>query len=121
MFPYSFPAIVLAWTMLVFILQNPRLNSLFEIALLIVFLWIAKKYYNKKPKDIWHKMSGVAYNIAILPLLFINIQILPHVLNGEPLGDAGMVYLLPLIYSPVIYLVSLLIFYIFLWIKIYLK
>jgi len=76
---------------------------------------MAKKYYKNKPSSNREKASAVAWNFAVLPLVLINSMFLPYILEGKWIGASGMAYLLPIIYSPIIYVVVFLLSYLYLW------
>jgi len=112
MFPYTFPALVIVWTMLTLLSQGFEVPS---FVIMIIFLFVAKKYYREKPKTNKDKASAIALNFAVLPLILINGIFLPYLLQGKRIGESGMAYLLPMIYSPIIYLVIFAISFIVLW------
>ena len=114
MFPYTFPALVMVWTMLTLLSQGFEVPS---FVIMIIFLFVAKKYYNEKPKVNRDKASAIALNFAVLPLILINGVFLPYILQGKRIGEFGMAYVLPMIYSPIIYLIIFGISFIVLWKK----
>jgi len=111
MFPYTVPNLIIAWTMLFFFVNDTASGKVIDTVIFIIFILIAKKYYGKKPKTIWDRSSAIAFNLAILPLLIVNIMTFPYFISGQSIGASGMIYLLPMIYSPPIYVISVLVIY----------
>jgi len=115
MFPYASVPFVIAWTMLIFLSQSFETVS---FIILIVSLVATKEYYNAPIKNgAYSKASYIASNVALLPLVFVNIALTPTVFLGDKIGGAGMGYLLPMIYSPIIYVVVFIFSYLYLWRK----
>jgi len=98
--------------MLFFFVNDTSSGKVIDTIIFIVFILIAKNYYGKKPKTLWGKSSAIALNLAVLPLFIINIMTLPYFFSGENIGASGMIYVIPMIYSPPIYVVSVLVIYV---------
>ena len=118
MFPYTFANLIILWTFLIFFQQDCLLVGLEQsignnLAFILVFATLAYYFYGKKPTTRTGKARAIAFNIAVLPLLFINIVFMPKVFLGESIGSSGMAYLLPMIYSPGIFIVVWFIAYFF--------
>ena len=116
MFPYTFPNLIIAWTFLFFLIQDSFLSEttlssaiITDLTFIAIFMFIAIKYYKKTPNSLRASASVISYNISIIPLLFINISTLPYFFKS--IGSSGLIYLLPMIYSPIIFIVSFFIIY----------
>ena len=84
-----------------------------NFAFILLFLGLAYYFYGRKPTTRIGKARAIAFNISILPLLFINLAFIPQVLSGKSIGSSGMAYLLPMIYSPGIFILVWIIAYFF--------
>ena len=116
MFPYTSVPLVIAWTMVIFLFQGFEIQT---FIILIVSLVAIKHYYNAPlNKGAYAKASAIALNVALLPLIFINIIFTPYIFTGKRIGEVGLAYVLPMIYSPIIYLFILTIAYLYLWRKV---
>jgi len=67
----------------------------------VTLLFYGSKYI-KKQKISLHSM--IMLNIGLLPLLYANLIVLPLMLQGKPINETGMVYVLVLIYGPIFYI-----------------
>jgi len=110
------PFLLISWTMFIFGYQNLHDKSygytFLYTVLGIICIYIAKNRYKttqKKPLNI------IAVNIAMIPLLFSNITLSPMILQGKPINESGMIFVLVLIYSPVIYVGTLFIVKVYLY------
>jgi len=117
MFPYTVPNLIVAWTFLIFLLQDFFLfQTIFDMAILwdliilALFIFIAKKYYKKTPQSIVASAFIIAYNLAVVPLLIVNLLTIPYLFTS--MGASGMIFLFPMIYSPNIFIVSFVIVYV---------
>ena len=122
MFPYTFPNLIVAWAFLFFLVQDIfLLHSVFNMAIIIdlifiaIFLSLAIKNYKKIPKSIRESALIISYNVSVLPLLLINITTFPYFFKS--IGASGLIYLLPLIYSPIIFIVSFIVVYLIKYFK----
>lgn len=70
---------------------------------------MAKKYYKKTPKTIGASAFIIAYNLAVVPLLIVNVLTLPYLVKS--IGSDGMIYLAPILYSPIILALSFAVIY----------
>ena len=118
MFPYSFPNLIILWTFLIFLQQDSLSHGLVtaignNLVFIILLLALVYYFYGKVPNTRTGKVRAIAFNVAMLPLLFINIIFMPKVISGDPIGSNGLAYLLPMIYSPVIFIVVWAISYFF--------
>ncbi len=52
-------------------------------------------------------MHMIAINVGLLPLLYANLLLSPIVMQGRAINESGMVFVLVLIYSPVMYVGTL--------------
>ena len=116
MFPYTFPNLIVAWSFLFFLIQDFFLSgtiytnaTIIDATFIAVFIFIAIKYYKKTPSSLKESAYIISYNISILPLLIINISTLPYFFKS--IGSSGLIYLIPMIYSPIIFVVSFIIVY----------
>jgi len=106
------------WTFLIFLQQDSYSHGFItalgnNILFIVLFGGLAYTYYGKVTKTKNIKARAIALNIAILPLAFINILFMPKVIVGDKIGESGMAYLLPMIYSPMIFIIVWIIAYIF--------
>lgn len=112
-FLYAFPFLLVAWTMLIFAYESNKDSDMGSIiiyaALALLFIYLAIKRYRahkeKKP-DIG---NIIAINIGLLPLLYSNLFLTPIMLQGRDINESGMIYVLVLIYSPMMYIGTLVI------------
>ena len=109
MFPYSFPNFIILWTFLIFLQQDSISYGLAtaignNLAFIILLLVLVYYFYGKVPNTRTDKARSIAFNVAMLPLLFINIIFMSKVISGDSIGSSGLAYLLPMIYSPVIFI-----------------
>lgn len=116
MFPYTFPNLIVAWTFLFFFIQDffqsdiIHTNAIIiDLIFIAIFIFIAIRYYKKTPNSLKESAYIISYNISILPLLVINIGTLPYFFKS--MGSSGLIYLIPMIYSPIIFVVSFIIVY----------
>ena len=122
MFPYSFPHLVVAWAILFGVIHSIITDKNFEILAIgqglifvILFIFLAKMYYKETPKTIKEKTLVISYNLGVLPILFANIYALEFIFNTGEYRNSIMIYLLPIIYSPIIFVISGLFVYLILW------
>ena len=109
MFPYTFANLIILWTFLIFFQQDILTVGLSKsignnLAFIVLFAALAYYFYGKKPKTRTGKARALAFNVSMLPLLIINSVFMPKVFLGESIGSSGMAYLLPMIYSPGIFI-----------------
>ena len=116
MFPYTFPNLIVAWTSLFFLIQDFfLLQTILSMAIikdlifLAIFIFIAKKYYKKTPQSIGASAFIISYTLSLVPLLIINITTFPYFFKS--IGSAGIIYLVPMLYSPIIFILSFIIVY----------
>jgi len=110
-FFYIFPFLLIAWTMSIFAYQSYTDESyggiFFYLILAGIFIYLAKNKYKavqEKKYDIAHI---IAINIGLLPLLFSNLTLSPIILQGKAINESGMIFVLVLIYSPIMYVGTL--------------
>ncbi len=116
MFPYTFPNLIVAWAFLFFFIQDFFQSDsihtngiIIDLIFIAIFIFIAIRYYKKTPNSLKESAYIISYNISILPLLVINIGTLPYFFKS--IGSAGLIYLIPIIYSPIIFIISFVIVY----------
>jgi len=116
MFPYTFPNLIVAWAFLFFFIQDFFQSDsihtngiIIDLIFIAIFIFIAIRYYKKTPNSLKESAYIISYNISILPLLVINISTLPYFFKS--IGSAGLIYLIPIIYSPIIFIISFVIVY----------
>ncbi len=112
-FLYAFPFVLIAWTMFIFAYVSKK-NQIYVDTLLyaifsILFLYLAIKRYRNYKIDKPDIANTIAINIGLFPLLYSNIVLTPIILQGKGIHESGMVYVLVLIYSPVMYIGTLVI------------
>ena len=108
---YAFPFVLIAWTMFIFAYESKK-NQIYVDALLyaifsILFLYLAIKRYKNYKIDKPDIANTIAIHIGLSPLLYANIVLTPIILQGREIHESGMVYVLVLIYSPVMYIGAL--------------
>ena len=110
-FLYAFPFLLVAWTMFIFAYESYKDNAsggiIFNAILLLLFIYLAIKRYRTfqdKKLDIG---NIIAVNIGLLPLLYSNLLLTTIVLQNKAINESGMVYVLVLIYSPMLYIGAL--------------
>ncbi len=112
MFPYTFAYLIMVWTAAFFLLQDlysseHHYYALFiDAILMLIFIAFAIKYYKVRPKSTSASAAAIAYDLAVIPLLLVNLMSLKCLF--KPMNEIGMVYLLPMIYFPPIFVVSFL-------------
>ena len=116
MFPYTFPNLIVAWTFLFFLIQDFFISDtihtnaiITDLTFIAIFIFIAIRYYKKTPNSLKESAYIISYNISILPLLVINISTLPYFFKS--IGSSGLIYLIPMIYSPILFIISFIIVY----------
>jgi hypothetical protein len=99
-----FPFLLAAWAMFIFVYESyndESYGSIFFYSILVgIFIYLAK---NKYKENKLYTTNIIAINIGLLPLLFSNLMLLPVMLQGKAINESGMVFVLVLIYSPIIY------------------
>ena len=110
-FLYTFPFLLIAWATFIFAYESNKDDDIGGMVLyasltaLFIYLTIKRyKTYKDKKLDI---TNIVAINIGLLPLLYSNLLLTPIMLQGRGINESGMVYVLVLIYSPVLYIGAL--------------
>jgi len=85
----------------------------------ICFLLIAKSHYKNKPRTAGEKAFILSLNLAIIPLLIADIYVIADLFDGGEFGKSVMAYLLPFIYTPILFLLSFAVIY--MWLKLFKK
>jgi len=102
-----FPFLLIAWTMFIFAYESyhdESYGSMFFYSILVgIFIYLAKNKYKKNQENKLDTTNIIAINIGLLPLLFSNLVLLPIMLQGKAINESGMVFVLVLIYSPIMY------------------
>ena len=110
-FLYIFPYLLVAWTMLIFSYQSYTDESyggiIFNLILFGIFIYLAKNKYKAIQEKKFDVTKIIAINIGLLPLLYSNLVLSPIILQVEKINESGMVFVLVLIYSPIMYIVTL--------------
>ena len=106
-----FPFLLIAWTIFIFVYQSYTDKSyaemFFYFILFGIYIYLAKNKYKviqEKKLDI---INIISINIGMLPLLFSNLVLLPIMLQGKAINESGMIFVLVLIYSPMMYIGTL--------------
>lgn len=106
-FLYIFPYLLVVWTMFIFSYQSYTDESyggvLFYLILIGTFIYLAKNKYKAVQEKKYNLTNIIAINVGLLPLLYANLMLSPIVLRGEAINESGMIFVLVLIYSPIIY------------------
>lgn len=76
---------------------------LFYLILIGTFIYLAKNKYKAVQEKKYNLTNIIAINVGLLPLLYANLMLSPIVLRGEAINESGMIFVLVLIYSPIIY------------------
>lgn len=111
MFPFTFPALMFAWTFLFFFSQDTlqyqniaNTAVALDIVLVIVFLILAVRFYNRKIRSVTAKAFATALNLSVIPLTLVNLSVLPVFFTMS--GSAVLAYVLPVTYFPIIFTVA---------------
>ena len=104
-----FPFIITAWALLVFAYESYLDRYFIDFvgylfAAIVLLLYGVRYIKQKRPL---HRI--IALNIGLLPLLYSNLIVLPLILQGKPINETGMVYVIVLIYGSIFYIVAMLI------------
>jgi hypothetical protein len=114
---YVFPFLLVLWTMCIIAYEDHKDESfggiVFCLLIVTIFVYWAVKKYREPSKKKLDVANIIAVNIGLLPLLYSNLLLTPIVLQGKEINESGMVYVLVLIYSPLLYGGSLLAMVIF--------
>ncbi|WP_457747776.1 hypothetical protein [Sulfurimonas sp.] len=106
-----FPFFIVVWTIFIFAYQSYNDESygdiFFYLILIGILLYLVKNKYKAIQEKKLDVMNTIAINIGLLPLIFSNLVLLPIILQGEAINESGMVFVLVLIYSPMMYIGSL--------------
>ena len=106
-----FPFLLIAWMMLIFAYESYRDESIGGAIFSLILAGIATYWGIKKYRDNQYNKSDLpnllAANIGLLPLLYSNLILMPIILAGKEINESGMVYVLVMIYSPMMYVGSL--------------
>lgn len=73
----------------------------------MLFIFLAKEYYKEAARTIQEKTLIIAYNLGVLPILYANIYALGYIFDNGTYSDAILIYLIPIIYSPIVFVISL--------------
>lgn len=106
-----FPFLLVAWAMLIFAYESYMDESIggtiFNSVLAMVTIYWGIKIYRGKQHNKSNFPNLIAANIGLLPLLYSNLIFMPIILKGREINESGMVYVLVMIYSPMMYIGSL--------------
>ena len=118
---YIFPFLLIAWAMSIFAYQSYTDESyggiFFYLILAGIFIYLAKNKYKAVQEKKYDVANIIAINIGLLPLLFSNLMLSPIILQGKTINESGMIFVLVLIYSPVMYGGTLIILNIYTYLK----
>lgn len=116
MFPYTFPCLIIAWTFLFFMVQDIytfgtifKMVILKDIIFLTFFILLAIKTYKQIPKTTSEYAFIISFNLSVLPLLLLNTFNISYIF--KPIGSAGIIYMVPMMYGPIIFIISFPIIY----------
>ncbi len=120
MFPYAFPNLIVALSILIMTFAetstgeiSENINMVRRIVFFIIFIFLAKLYYNNTPETIGAKAFIISFNLSTIPLIIANITVINDFLDGGKFGDSILMYLIPFIYTPITLIVSFVILFIF--------
>jgi|GEM_PF-2137179 len=103
-----FPFFLVVWTSFIFIYQSysdESYGDIFFYSILVgFFIYLAKNKYKAIQENKLDITNIIAINIGLLPLLYSNLVLLPIMLQGKAINESGMVFVLVLIYSPMLYI-----------------
>ena len=71
--------------------------------------------YKETARTIKEKTLIISYNFGVLPILFANIYALGYMFDNGKYINSIMIYIIPIIYSPIIFVISLGLVYFILW------
>ena len=95
--------------------HNSNIDIIRNTIFFIGFLLVAKSHYKSKPNTAGERAFIVSFNLAIIPILIADIYVIVDFFDGGEFGKSVMAYLLPFIYTPIIFVLSLAVVYI--WLK----
>ena len=102
-----FPFFLIAWTMSIFAYESYSDESygsiFFYLMLASIFIYLGKNKYKVVQEKRYDTVNIIAINIGLLPLLFSNLMLSPIVLQGKAINESGIIFVLVLIYSPIMY------------------
>jgi len=107
---YLFPNSVMLWTFMIFFINDAKMFGLIKslennaifiglFLVAIIFLWKAK------PRKRGQKARAIAYNVAVLPFVFINMIFMSKTMSSSVIHEEGIAYLTPMLYSPIIFII----------------
>jgi len=116
-----FPFFLFAWTMAIFAYQSYTDESytglFFYLIMVSLFCYIALLKSKTIKQSIDTTVNKIAFNAALLPLLYSNLILSRIIIKAEEINESGMVFVLVLIYSPIIYAVTLLLLMIYIFLR----
>jgi len=105
-----FPFLMGTWALFVFAYESYMdkyfLDLIGYLFATVILLFYGAKYIKKQKRSLY---SMIMLNIGLLPLLYANLIVLPLMLQGKPINETGMVYVLVLIYGPIFYIGAMII------------
>lgn len=90
---------------------------LFYLILVGIFNYLAKIKYKAIQEKKYNVINIIAINFGLLPLLFSNLMLSPIIWQGKAINESGMIFVLVLIYSPVMYAGALMLLTLFAYLK----
>ncbi len=113
---YTIAHLIIAWMFAFFLLQDTYNSSEFHLSGLVIegtltllFLALAVNHRKKRPKGEGETAVLIAYVISVIPVLLTNIATMHY--TFKPMREMGMVYLIPMLYSPPIFAATFVISY----------
>ena len=120
MFPYSFPNLIVALSILILTfteisthVESKYIELFPRIVFFVIFILLAKQYYKDQPNTIGEKTFIISFNLSIIPLIIANIYVISDFFDGEEFGKSILAYIFPFIYTPIIFLISFVVLFIF--------
>ncbi len=125
MFPYGFVFFNLTFCVLIFIHQlilgYEDISSIPSIAIGLLIMGIlinlGIRNYKKKINTVFEKVLAIAINIGVLPILFVNVYSSKFLIYNEYMNEEGMIFVIPLIYTPMLSMSSFILLYPYFWLR----
>ena len=106
-----FPFLLVAWALLIFAYESNMDGAvggtIFNLVLTGIAIYWGIKRYRENSHNTSDPAKLIALTIELLPLLYANLILMPIILTGKEINESGMVYVLVMIYSPMMYIGSL--------------
>ena len=108
---FFLPFLMVSWALFIFAYESYMDKYFLDLAgylfAAVALLLYGLRHIKKKERS---PQSMIMLNIGLLPLLYANLIVLPLMLQGKPINETGMVYVLVLIYGPIFYIGAMIFF-----------